>query len=104
MRATGTPLWIVAITVSTAPPRSPKEHTAVEIASDKELCARLLSDLGLPVPKQHHVRDAEAAVDAAQASEGFDEHRAARIDVEHVVFAVTVECGPAVARVARGDE
>ena len=31
---------------------SQTSHIAVEIASDKELCARLLSDLGLPVPKQ----------------------------------------------------
>ena len=47
---------------------SQTSHTAVEIAADKELCARLLSDLGLPVPRQIHVRDAEDAVDAAQAS------------------------------------
>ncbi len=44
---------------------SQTSHTAVEIASDKELCTRLLSDLGLPVPKQYHVRDAEDAVEAA---------------------------------------
>ena len=44
---------------------SQTSHTAVEIASDKELCTRLLSDLGLPVPKQLHVRDAEDAVEAA---------------------------------------
>jgi len=44
---------------------SQTSHTAVEIASDKELCSRLLSDLGLPVPKQLHVRDAEDAVEAA---------------------------------------
>ena len=44
---------------------SQTSHTAVEIASDKELCSRLLSDLGLPVPKQRHVRDAEDAVEAA---------------------------------------
>ena len=30
---------------------SQTSHTAVEIASDKELCTRLLSDLGLPVPQ-----------------------------------------------------
>ena len=46
---------------------SQTSHTAVEIASDKELCTRLLSDLGLPVPKQFHVRDADDAVDAANA-------------------------------------
>ena len=40
-------------------------HIAVEIASDKELCARLLSDLGLPVPKQRYVRSPEDAVRAA---------------------------------------
>ena len=45
---------------------SQTSHTAVEIASDKELCTRLLHDLGLPVPRQLHVRDAEDAVDAAQ--------------------------------------
>ncbi len=44
---------------------SQTSHIAVEIASDKELCSRLLSDLGLPVPRQRHVRDAEDAVDAA---------------------------------------
>jgi cyanophycin synthetase len=44
---------------------SQTSHTAVEIASDKELCTRLLQELGLPVPKQIHVRDAEDAVDAA---------------------------------------
>ena len=41
-------------------------HIAVEIASDKEMCNRLLSDLGLPVPKQRDVRDAEEAVRAAE--------------------------------------
>ena len=46
---------------------SQTSHTAVEIASDKELCSQLLSDLGLPVPRQHHVRDAEDAVEAANA-------------------------------------
>jgi cyanophycin synthetase len=44
---------------------SQTSHTAVEIAGDKELCTRLLSDLGLPVPRQLHVRDAEDAADAA---------------------------------------
>ncbi|MFQ8430138.1 cyanophycin synthetase [Amaricoccus sp. W119] len=45
---------------------SQTSHIAVEIASDKELCARLLSDLGLPVPRQIFVRDAEDAADAAR--------------------------------------
>lgn len=45
---------------------SQTSHTAVEIAADKELCSRLLSELGLPVPQQLQVRDAEDAVDAAQ--------------------------------------
>uniref|UniRef100_UPI001B4AC1EB cyanophycin synthetase n=1 Tax=Amaricoccus sp. TaxID=1872485 RepID=UPI001B4AC1EB len=40
-------------------------HIAVEIASDKELCSRLLSDLGLPVPKQRYVRSPEDAARAA---------------------------------------
>ncbi|PZQ51633.1 MAG: cyanophycin synthetase [Rhodovulum sulfidophilum] len=44
---------------------SQTSHIAVEIASDKELCAKLLSDLGLPVPKQVFVRDADDAVEAA---------------------------------------
>jgi cyanophycin synthetase len=44
---------------------SQTSHIAVEIASDKELCARLLADLGLPVPKQRFVRSPEEAVRAA---------------------------------------
>ncbi len=40
-------------------------HIAVEIASDKDLCSRLLSDLGLPVPRQRMVHDADEAVEAA---------------------------------------
>jgi cyanophycin synthetase len=44
---------------------SQTSHIAVEIASDKELCAKLLSDLGLPVPRQVFVRDADDAVEAA---------------------------------------
>ncbi len=44
---------------------SQTSHIAVEIASDKEMCTRLLSDLGLPVPQQYQVRDAEDAVEAA---------------------------------------
>jgi cyanophycin synthetase len=46
---------------------SQTSHTAVEIAADKELCTSLLHDLGLPVPRQYHVRDPEDAVDAANA-------------------------------------
>ena len=45
---------------------SQTSHIAVEIASDKDLCARLLSDLGLPVPRQRFVRDADEAVDVAE--------------------------------------
>lgn len=45
---------------------SQTSHIAVEIASDKDLCSRLLSDLGLPVPKQAFVRDAEEAIEAAE--------------------------------------
>ncbi len=45
---------------------SQTSHIAVEIASDKDLCTRLLSDLGLPVPRQSFVRDADEAVDAAE--------------------------------------
>jgi cyanophycin synthetase len=41
-------------------------HIAVELASDKEETVRLLSDLGLPVPKQRMVYDAEDAVSAAR--------------------------------------
>ncbi len=46
---------------------SQTSHTAVEIAADKELCTRLLHDLGLPVPRQYQVRDAEDAVEAANS-------------------------------------
>ncbi len=41
-------------------------HIAVEIASDKELCTRLLGDLGLPVPQQRSVRSPADAVRAAE--------------------------------------
>jgi cyanophycin synthetase len=41
-------------------------HIAVELASDKEETVRLLSDLGLPVPKQRMVYDAEDPVSAAR--------------------------------------
>ncbi len=44
---------------------SQTSHTAVEIAADKELCTRLLAEMGLPVPRQYQVRDAEDAVEAA---------------------------------------
>ena len=42
-------------------------HIAVEIASDKEETNRILGDLGLPVPKQRMVCNAEEAVAAAAA-------------------------------------
>ena len=42
-------------------------HIAVEIAGDKELTNKILGDLGLPVPKQDQVYDAEAAVEAAES-------------------------------------
>ena len=44
---------------------SETRHIAVAIASDKEETNRILGDLGLPVPRQHLVRSAEAAVRAA---------------------------------------
>ncbi len=44
---------------------SQTSHIAVEIASDKNLCNQLLSDLGLPVPRQRQVHDADEAVSAA---------------------------------------
>ena len=40
-------------------------HIAVEIASDKNMCNQLLSDLGLPVPKQRLVYEVDEAVSAA---------------------------------------
>lgn len=40
-------------------------HIAVEIASDKNLCNQMLTDLGLPVPKQRLVYDADEALSAA---------------------------------------
>lgn len=39
---------------------------ACDIAKDKELCSALLRDLGLPVPAQSFVRDADDAVRAAE--------------------------------------
>jgi cyanophycin synthetase len=45
---------------------SETRHTAVEIASDKRLTNQILSDLGLPVPRQERVRDPEDAVAAAE--------------------------------------
>lgn len=41
-------------------------HIAVEIASDKGVCNRILADLGLPVPQQRIVYDADEAVSAAR--------------------------------------
>jgi cyanophycin synthetase len=45
---------------------SETRHTAVEIASDKRLTNQILSDLGLPVPRQERVRGPQDAVDAAE--------------------------------------
>jgi cyanophycin synthetase len=45
---------------------SETRHIAVEIASDKEETNRILSDLGLPVPRQMTVKDEESAVRAAR--------------------------------------
>jgi cyanophycin synthetase len=45
---------------------SETRHTAVEIASDKRLTNQILHDLGLPVPRQHTVRNADDAVAAAE--------------------------------------
>jgi len=45
---------------------SETRHTAVEIASDKRLTNQILSDLGLPVPRQERVRGPEDAVEAAE--------------------------------------
>lgn len=42
------------------------KQIAVDIASDKEETNRILGDLGLPVPRQELVHDAEAAVRAAE--------------------------------------
>jgi cyanophycin synthetase len=44
---------------------SQTSQIATEIASDKELCMRLLGDLGLPVPDQRYARDREDAADLA---------------------------------------
>lgn len=41
-------------------------HIAVELASDKEETNRILSRLGLPVPKQRLVQSAERAISAAE--------------------------------------
>jgi cyanophycin synthetase len=41
-------------------------HIAVETASDKELTNRLLADVGVPVPRQSRVRDADEAAEAAE--------------------------------------
>ncbi|HEY7214414.1 MAG TPA: cyanophycin synthetase [Thermoanaerobaculia bacterium] len=45
---------------------SETKHTAVEIASDKRLTNQILSDLGLPVPRQMRVRGPNDAVEAAE--------------------------------------
>ncbi|MFV8754199.1 cyanophycin synthetase [Nannocystaceae bacterium ST9] len=45
---------------------SETRHIAVSIASDKDETNRILADLGLPVPKQYLVRDAEKAVSSAE--------------------------------------
>jgi cyanophycin synthetase len=45
---------------------SETRHTAVDIASDKRLTNQILSDLGLPVPRQERVRGPEDAVEAAE--------------------------------------
>jgi cyanophycin synthetase len=49
---------------------SETRHTAVEIASDKRLTNQILADLGLPVPRQVRVYDADEAVEAVEAAEG----------------------------------
>jgi cyanophycin synthetase len=49
---------------------SETRHTAVEIASDKRLTNQILADLGLPVPRQLRVYDAEEAM-AEAASLGY---------------------------------
>jgi cyanophycin synthetase len=45
---------------------SETKHTAVEIASDKRLTNQILSDLGLPVPRQMRVRGPNDAIEAAE--------------------------------------
>ena len=45
---------------------SETRHIAVEIASDKEETNKILGDLGLPVPRQRLVRNADGAVYAAE--------------------------------------
>jgi cyanophycin synthetase len=45
---------------------SETRHTAVDIASDKRLTNQILSDLGLPAPKQERVRGPEDAVAGAE--------------------------------------
>ena len=51
----------IQATITSATP-----HIAVELASDKEETCKLLGDLGLPVPKQRMVYDAEEAATAAR--------------------------------------
>jgi cyanophycin synthetase len=45
---------------------SETRHIAVEIASDKRLTNQILSDLGLPVPRQARVRGPNDAIEAAE--------------------------------------
>lgn len=45
---------------------SQTSNIAVDIAKNKEFCAQLLHDLGLPVPEQAYARDEKAAVRAAE--------------------------------------
>lgn len=45
---------------------SKTSHIAVEIASDKNVCNKILQDLGLPVPQQRLVYDVDEAVSAAR--------------------------------------
>ncbi|HEY3351614.1 MAG TPA: cyanophycin synthetase, partial [Polyangia bacterium] len=45
---------------------SETSHIAVQIASDKEQTNRILADLGLPVPRQRVVREAEEAARVAE--------------------------------------
>ena len=45
---------------------SETRHTAVEIASDKRLTNQILADLGLPVPRQVRVWEADEAVEEAE--------------------------------------
>ena len=46
---------------------SETRHIAVDIAQDKELTARLLDDMGIPVPRQRVVNEEGAAAEASHA-------------------------------------